>query len=65
MVSHAVTKLLQYQGGRHCIYLRSDLVNDSMFPFKAQDQVVVRIDDGRLVIEPAEDAAPGKSQKRK
>jgi hypothetical protein len=62
MVSQAVTKLLQYQGGRHCIYLRSDLVNDSMFPFRADEQVVVRIDDGRLVIEPA---SPVKPQKKK
>lgn len=60
MVSQATSKIAQYQGGRHCIYLRSDLVNDSQFPFKAHDEVVVTIDDGRLIIAPA---VSGKSQK--
>ncbi|MCJ7631944.1 hypothetical protein MUP77_06060 [Candidatus Bathyarchaeota archaeon] len=36
---------------QYYIYLPKDLVNDSAFPFKSEDRVVVQIEDERLVIE--------------
>lgn len=51
MVDTAVTRVTRYGGNRHCIYLRSDLVEDSAFPFEAKEEVVVRIEDDRLVVE--------------
>jgi hypothetical protein len=53
MVDTAVSRLTRYGGNRHCLYLRSDLVHDSSFPFALSDEVIIRIDQGRLVIEKA------------
>ena len=50
MVTEAETKI-QKAGSRHTIYLRKDLVNDSAFPFKPKQPLVVRIEAKRLVIE--------------
>ena len=38
-------------GSRHSINLPSDFVNDSAFPFEPKEELVARIDDGRIVIE--------------
>jgi hypothetical protein len=36
------------------IYIPSDVTKDSTFPFKSDDEVTVRIDKSRLIIEKAE-----------
>jgi hypothetical protein len=54
VVDTAVSRLTRYGGNRHCLYLRSDLVNDSAFPFAPSDEVIIRIDQGKLVIEKAD-----------
>lgn len=53
MVDSTVSRITKYSGNRHSLYLRSDLVQDSAFPFEADEQVVVKIEEGRLVVEPA------------
>lgn len=40
-------------GSRHTIYLRKDFVEDSQFPFKPGEPLIVRIDGDRLVVERA------------
>lgn len=52
MVTEAKTKIHKV-GSRHTIYLRNDLVNDSSFPFEANQSLVVKIEGERLVIEKA------------
>lgn len=61
MVDTAVSRLTRYGGSRHCIYLRSDLVRDSAFPFAPADEVQVRIEGHRLVVErvATDDASTG------
>lgn len=53
MVDSALSRITKYGGNRHSLYLRSDLVHDSSFPFNPDEEVVVKIEDGRLVVEPA------------
>jgi hypothetical protein len=36
------------------IYIPSDVTKDSTFPFRSDDEVTVRIDKNRLIIEKAE-----------
>ena len=50
MVLQAQTKINRV-GSRHTIYLRKELVNDSNFPFKAGELLIIRIEGNRLVIE--------------
>ena len=50
MVEKAEIKI-QQSGSRHTIYLRKDLVNDSAFPFKPNQPLIIRIEGERLVIE--------------
>jgi len=50
MVKEALTKIQQV-GSRHTLYLQKDLVNDSVFPFKPKEQLLVRIEGNRLIIE--------------
>jgi hypothetical protein len=38
-------------GSRHTVYLKTDLVNDSNFPFRVGEPLVVKIEGNRLVIE--------------
>ena len=52
MVTEANTKI-QKAGSRHTIYLRNDLVNDSAFPFKPKEHLIIKIVGERLVIEKA------------
>jgi len=40
-------------GSRHTINLPSYFVRDSAFPFEAKEELIARIDDGRIVIEKA------------
>jgi hypothetical protein len=51
MVLQATTKINKATGSRHTIYLKTDLVNDSKFPFKVGQPLIVKIDDKRLIIE--------------
>jgi hypothetical protein len=57
MVLQATTKINKATGSRHTIYLRADLVNDSKFPFKVGQPLLVRIDEDRLILE--EDKSKG------
>jgi hypothetical protein len=50
MVLQATTKINEVKG-RHTIYLKADLFNDSKFPFKVKQPLLVRIDGNRLTIE--------------
>ena len=38
-------------GARHTIYLASDFVNDSAFPFKPNEELIARIEGKRITIE--------------
>ena len=40
-------------GSRHSINLPSDFVGDSAFPFQPKEELLARIEDGRIVIEKA------------
>ena len=51
MVLQSTTKINKATGSRHTIYLKTDLVNDSKFPFKVGQPLIVKIDDKRLIIE--------------
>ena len=50
MVKEAKTKIHQV-GSRHTVYLPKNLVEDSAFPFKPMETLIVRIDGRRLIIE--------------
>ena len=50
MVSEAKTKI-NAVSSRHTIYLKKNLVNDSVFPFKIGEPLIVRIEGNRLIIE--------------
>ena len=52
MVDKAKVKIYAI-GSRHSINLPSDLVRDSAFPFKPNEELVARIEKGKLVIERA------------
>jgi len=40
-------------GSHHTVYLKKDLVEDSTFPFRVGQVLVIRIEGDRLVIEKA------------
>lgn len=50
MVKDSKTKIYRV-GSRHTIYLQKDLVNDSAFPFKPNEAITIKIEDGGLSIE--------------
>lgn len=50
MVKEAITRINKV-GSRHTIYLRKDLVEDSQFPFRPGEPLIVRINGDKLVIE--------------
>jgi len=52
MVKEAPTKINKV-GPRHTLYLQKALVEDSMFPFKPGEPLIIRIEGNRLVIEKA------------
>ena len=39
--------------GRHSIYVPARLVNDSVFPFKLGEKLMIRIEENRVVVEKA------------
>jgi len=52
MVREAPTKINKV-GSRHTIYLQKALVEDSMFPFKPGEPLIIRIEGNKLVIKKA------------
>jgi hypothetical protein len=50
MTNKANVKLYEYKS-RHSINLPSDFVRDSAFPFKVGDELVARVEEGKVVIE--------------
>jgi hypothetical protein len=50
LVNSADTKIHKVDS-RHTIYLKKELVEDTSFPFKPDEPLVVRITDDKLVIE--------------
>ena len=55
MVNQIKTKIYRSHG-RHSLYLASDLVGDDRFPFHVGDELIVRIDAERLIVEKAKKA---------
>jgi len=52
MVTEAETTIRKV-GPRHTLYLRKDLVEDSQFPFKPGQPLLVRVEGKRLIVEKA------------
>jgi len=52
MVNQATSRIYR-SNGRHYLYLPSDLVGDDRFPFTVGQELFVRIDGEKLVIERA------------
>ena len=50
MVNQAKVKLYEVKS-RHSINFPSDFVRDSVFPFKPGEELVAKIEDGKVVIE--------------
>ena len=55
MVSEGRARLFRRKDGKYLIYVPLDLAEDSMFPFKTQSSMVLKISfkvgDNRLIIE--------------
>ena len=55
MVNVAKGRLFRRKDGKYLIYLPTDLARDSMFPFKGEDEVYVKVSfkigDNKLIIE--------------
>jgi len=50
LVRQSETKIHKVDS-RHTIYLKTDLVNDSNFPFRIGEALVIKIEGDKLVIE--------------
>ena len=50
MSNKAKVKLYEYKS-RHTINFPSDFVRDSAFPFKVGEELIAKIEDGRVIIE--------------
>lgn len=50
MVDKANVKIYKVKG-RHTLNLPSDFVTDSAFPFEVKEELMARIDQGKIVIE--------------
>jgi hypothetical protein len=50
LVRQAETKIHKV-GSRHTIYLKTDIINDSNFPFRIGESLIVRIEGSKLIIE--------------
>lgn len=53
MVAEVKTKIYTNRQGKVFIFLPKKLTQDSAFPFQPGDQIIIRIEGGRLVIEKA------------
>jgi hypothetical protein len=49
MVKEAKTKIYKTDS-RHTLYIQKDLVNDSAFPFKPNEELIIKIENDTLVI---------------
>lgn len=56
MVLEGETKMYS-SAGRHSIYVPARLVNDSAFPFRLGEALIIRIEGTRIVIEKAKKIA--------
>lgn len=52
MVNQTRTKIAKV-GSRHTIYLEKAFIEDSLFPFKPDEPLAVKIEKNKLVIEKA------------
>jgi hypothetical protein len=50
MVKEAQTKINKV-GSRHTLYLQKNLVEDSQFPFKPGEPLIIKIEGDKLVVE--------------
>ena len=50
MVGKVKTKINRV-GSRHTIYLRKDLIDDSSFPFKIGETLILRVEGDKIIIE--------------
>ena len=50
MVNKSKTRIYE-SDSRHSIYLRKDLVEDSNFPFKVGEPLIIRVEGDKLIIE--------------
>ena len=50
MVNQTRTKILKV-GSRHTIYLEKAFVEDSLFPFKPEQPLMIKIDKNKLTVE--------------
>lgn len=53
MVRQSETKIHKVDS-RHTIYLKTDIINDSNFPFKVGELLIVRIEGDKLIVEKKE-----------
>jgi len=49
LVRQSETKIRRVDS-RHTIYLKTDLISDSNFPFKVGDPLIIKIEGDKLVI---------------
>lgn len=54
MVNQARTKIYR-SDARHSLYMPTALVRDDRFPFKVGDELTVRIEEDRLIVERAKE----------
>lgn len=52
MVNHTQTKILKV-GSRHTVYLEKAFVEDSAFPFKPDEPLIIKIEGKKLTVERA------------
>jgi hypothetical protein len=57
MVKEALTKISRV-GSRHSMYLQKALVEDSAFPFKPGESLIIRIEREMLVVERPQKETP-------
>jgi antitoxin component of MazEF toxin-antitoxin module len=50
MVKETKTKMYKV-GSRHTIYLPKDFINDSTFPFRPGEELVITIENNKLIVE--------------
>lgn len=53
MAKTSTTKIQKTKDGHHTIYLKKELITDSTFPMKVGEDLDIRIEDEKLVIEHA------------
>jgi hypothetical protein len=62
MVSDGRGRLFRRKDGKYLVYLPKDLAEDSMFPFKGSDSILVKVyfklGDSKLLVEKWKEPAP-------